>query len=271
MPYRLEVVHVFRSEHAELYRRFMERRAAYRGGTVYPAKTNEVRGENVLTQRLGQGEALLAHGTNPSSAMGILKSGFSLAAAGKSTGTMFGYGIYLAECMSKSDEYARDDNGGTFPGLMAILVCRALVGKPHVVQEAGDYISEAKATGCDCVVGDRESKVGTYKEFIFFDQRQVLPEYAVIYRRVYDPSKVPEEMRQGTKGTTGRNWQVKLQKGWADLPPDVSFDLTKAKDDGKPSMERPVGDVNYVFDFVTNKQRNAETGTERAVRAPMKR
>jgi hypothetical protein len=271
MPYRLEVVHVFRSEHAELYRRFMERRSAYRGGTLYPAKTNEVKGRNMLNDRLLPGEALLAHGTNPSSAMGILKSGFSLAAAGKSTGTMFGYGIYLAECMSKSDEYARDDNGGTFPGLMAILVCRALVGKPHVVQEAGDYIEQAKANGCDCVVGDRESKVGTYKEFIFFDQRQVQPEYAVIYRREYDPSKVPGHMKTETRGTTGRNWQVKLQKGWADLPPDVSFDLSKATDAGQTFRERQVGDVNYVFDFTSMKQRNAESGTERPIRPPMRR
>merc|ERR1712084_19656 len=34
MPYRLEVVHAFRSEHADLYRRFNHRRAAYTGGEV---------------------------------------------------------------------------------------------------------------------------------------------------------------------------------------------------------------------------------------------
>merc|ERR1719353_1512057 len=113
MPYRLEVVHVFRCEHAELFRQFMVRRSQYTDNTTpMRAKTREASGAaSVLNDRLGPGEALLAHGTNPSSAMGILKSGFSLAAAGKSTGTMFGYGIYLAECVSKSDEYARDDNG----------------------------------------------------------------------------------------------------------------------------------------------------------------
>merc|ERR1712146_465395 len=175
MPYRLEVVHMFRCEHAELYRNFAERRSFYSGGTPFRPKTREAAGvASLLNDRLGLGEALLAHGTNPSSAMGILKTGFSLAAAGKSTGTMFGYGIYLAECVSKSDEYARDDNGGTYPGLMAILMCRALVGNPYIVQDAGDYIAAAKEQGCDCVVGDRESKVGTYREFIFYDQRQVL-------------------------------------------------------------------------------------------------
>merc|ERR1711988_869623 len=108
----------------------------------------------ILNQRLMDGEALLCHGTNPSSAMAILKTGFALSAAGKSTGTMFGYGIYLAEAASKSDEYAREDNGGTYPGLMAMLMCRSLVGNPYVVQEAGDYIAEAKAQNLDCVVGD---------------------------------------------------------------------------------------------------------------------
>merc|ERR1719221_2219942 len=125
---------MFRSEHAELYRRFMERRKTYNGGTLLKAKTQEVGAH--LNNRLGDGEALLAHGTNPSSAMAILKSGFKLSAAGKSTGTMFGYGIYLAEAMSKSDEYARDDNGGTYPGLMALLLCRCLVGNPYIVHEA---------------------------------------------------------------------------------------------------------------------------------------
>mmetsp|Transcript_11590 Transcript_11590/g.18401 ORF Transcript_11590/g.18401 Transcript_11590/m.18401 type:complete len:204 (+) Transcript_11590:218-829(+) len=203
--------------------------------------------------------------------MGILKTGFSLSAAGKATGTMFGYGIYLAECVSKCDEYARDDNGGTYPQLMALLVCRCLVGKPYVTEEAGDHINAAKSQGCDCVIGDREKKVGTYREFIFFDQRQVLPEYAVIYKRVYDPSKVPEHMRQQAKGTTGRNWQMKTQKGWVDLAPDVSFELTKAKDEGQQKFNRVINDVTYEFDFEALQQTNVESGTQRQIRPPMKR
>merc|ERR1719444_609570 len=122
-----------------------------------------------LNSRLGDGEAYLAHGTNPSSAMAILKSGFALSAAGKSTGTMFGYGIYLAECSSKSDEYARDDSGGNYRGLRSMVICRSLVGKPYITVDPGDFIEQAKENGYDCVLGDRESKVGTYKEFVFFE------------------------------------------------------------------------------------------------------
>lgn len=272
MPYRLEVVHMFRCEHAELYRRFTERRAAFTGGTPARPKTLESAGAaDLLNKRLGPGEALLAHGTNPSSAMGILKTGFSLAAAGKSTGTMFGYGIYLAECVSKSDEYARDDNGGTYPGLMAMLFCRTLVGNPYVVQDAGDYIATAKGQGCDCVIGDRESKVGTYKEFIFFDQRQVLPEYAVIYKRQYNKERVPTFMRQNTKGTTGRNWQLKVGKGWTDLTADVSYALTKAEQSGKTRHSLVINDVLYDFDLEAKQQTNTQTGTMRPIRPPMRR
>jgi hypothetical protein len=271
MPYRLEIVHMFRSEHAELYRKFMERRKMWPRGTPSkekpPIKTKDK--GHILNRRLLDGEALLAHGTNPSSAMGILKTGFKLSAAGKSTGTMFGYGIYLAECMSKSDEYARDDNGGTYPSLMAILICRAFVGDPYTVHDAGDYIAEAKKQGKDCVCGDRESKVGTYREFIFFDERQVLPEYAVIYKRQYDPTKVPESMRQQTKGTTGKMWQLKLDKGWANCSADVSFNLSQALKDGKTSKVVNIADVNYLFDFNAMTQTNQQTGTTRAIRPPM--
>lgn len=269
MPYRLEVVHAFRSEHLEHYRAFMERRSAYKGGNSIQVKTREAGA--LVNSRLQDGEALLAHGTNPSSAMGILKNGFILNHAGKTTGTMFGYGIYVAECVSKSDEYAHDDNGGTYPGLRALLLCRCLVGNPYVVHEAGDYISAAKANGCDCVLGDRESKVGTYREFIFFDERQVLPEYAVIYRRQYNPDSVPKLMRQSTSGTTGKNWQVRLEGSWANLPPDVSHDLNQAERDGLTTLRRSIGNGEYQFDLSKKQQTNLNTGKARQIRPPMRR
>ncbi|CAE7229646.1 Pol, partial [Symbiodinium necroappetens] len=260
MPYRLEVVHAFRSENAELYLKFAERREEYKGG--WPLKAKSHGAGSMINERLLEGESYLAHGTNPSSAMAILKGGFKLDHAGSATGTMFGNGVYMAECVSKSDEYARDDNGGTFPGLMAMLICRSLVGDPYIVQDPGDAVTAAKAAGMDCVVG-------TYREFIFFDERQVYPEYAVIYRRQYEASKSsalvilivinaavsdgadeicgdgdsddetsrrhvdymirrgPAQkerlrargngwlMRKTTSGTTGRNWQVQLDKGAA--------------------------------------------------------
>jgi Poly(ADP-ribose) polymerase catalytic domain. len=210
---RCEVVHAFRSEHVELWRRYDQRRQEI----VSPVETLNVKtraGGAAVNERLGPTEAYLFHGTNPSSSMSILQSGFSLSHTGKSAGSMYGSGLYLAECSSKSDEYTRDDGGNAFPGLRAFLVCRCAVGRAHVVHKAGDHVLDAKATGYDCVLGDRESVVGTYREFIFSDERQVWPEFAVIYKRVYDQSKVPQEMQQRTSGTTGRNWQAGTPEKW---------------------------------------------------------
>lgn len=271
MPYRLEVVHAFRSEHAELFRRFNEVSGPYTKGEQVRAKTSDVPDCGLILNRLRPGEAYLAHATNPSSAMGILKTGFALNHAGKTTGTMFGYGIYLAECVSKSDEYARDDNGGTYPGLMAMLICRCLVGKPLVKTDAGDFVDQARAGGYNSLIGDRETKVGTYREFVFFDERQVYPEYTVIYRRQYEQEKVPELFRQGTRGTTGRNWQVQLDKGWANVPPDVSHRLNELEASGKKQIQISIADIPYVFDLAQMRQKNLQTGKERGIRPPMRR
>jgi len=269
MPHRLEVVHAFRSEHADLYRRFAERRSEYKHCPDCSVQVKTQYTGKFLNDRLDDGEALLFHGTNPSSAMGILKTGFVLDHAGKSTGTMLGYGVYLAECSSKSDEYARDDGGGTYPGLMALLVCRCLVGKPHVVHEAGDHVTHAKHAGCDCVLGDRESKVGTYREFVMFDERQVLPEYAVIYRRQYDKKKVPASLHQAVRGVTGKNWQVHLgETGWVNLTPDLTQQLNNARSNGLATIQR---DGIYKFDIAKMEQTNLHSGAVNKLRPPMRR
>jgi len=124
-------------------------------------------------------------------------------------------------------------------------------------------------------VGDRESKVNTYREFIFFDERQVYPEYTVIYKRVYDQKEVPSHLTHlvaPAKGTTGRNWQLKLEKGWANIPPDVSYALTQAEKDGKTSYSHKIGDpaILYEFDLVKMQQKNTQTGTMREIRRPMR-
>jgi len=268
MPFRLEVVEAFRSENLPLLQRFQERKAGYKAsGSSEKTKTQE--GAEALNSRLEDGEALLFHGTNPSSAMSILKTGFQLKHAGKSTGTMFGYGVYLAECSSKSDEYARDDGGGTFPGLRAILVCRCLVGNACVVHESGDYTEKVKSDGYDCVIGDREKKVGTFREFIFFDESQVVPEYVVIYKRQFNELKVPAQMRRKALGTTGRNWQVKLDKGWANVAPEANRKLIAAMNDGQTTVELEIGNFEYSFDMAALTQLNKSTGTSRPLRAPM--
>jgi len=254
MPYRLEVVQAFRSEHFLLHRRFEEHRAGREPDELFSVKTQEASAALVAAQQpdaqLQPGSSYFFHGTNPSSAMSILKTGFVLQHAGSATGTMFGAGVYMAECSSKSDEYGCDDGGNTFPGLMALLVCRCFVGVPLVVQQAGDHVSQAGEAGYDCVCGDRESAVGTYREFVFFDERQIYPEYAVIYRRQYNKNKVPAHMVRPSRGTTGRFWQIRRrERGWRNAPSEVSKELSRAAKAGETTVTVSHGTVQYTFDL----------------------
>jgi len=264
MPYRIEVVHAFRSEHAWLnHRLFQSRQAEIED---FGVKTGDV--DTLLKTRLVPGEAYLFHGTNPSSAMSILKTGFVLDHAGSATGTMYGAGVYMAECSSKSDEYGRDDGGNTYPSLHAMLVCKCFVGVPFVTDTAGDHVPTARRGGNHCICGDREAKVGTYREFVFFDEEKVYPEYAIIYRRQYDKSKVPEEMVQKTTGTTGRFWQMKAPD-WRNVPPELNKVLIQAMRDGQEEVQLTLNGTEYSFNLTEKKGTNLRTGNKVPLRAPM--
>jgi hypothetical protein len=277
MPYCLDLVAAFRNEHLGLYRRFIERR----GGLAYsevamdePFEVKTSAESTLITERLAPGDAYLFHGTNPSSAMSILKTGFVLDHAGSATGTMYGAGVYMAECSSKSDEYGRDDGGNTYPSLNALLLCRSYVGTPYVVDSAGDRCREALNMGCDCVCGDRESKAGTYREFVFFDEAQLYPEYVLIYKRQYESDKAPQSL-QGIKttGTTGRFWQMKLEKGrgigWKNVPPEVNKYLIKADKTCEDEVILDYHGTEYVFNLPETKATNSETGLVVPLRRPM--
>eukprot|EP00929_Paragymnodinium_shiwhaense_P031281 TRINITY_DN17559_c0_g3_i1.p1 TRINITY_DN17559_c0_g3~~TRINITY_DN17559_c0_g3_i1.p1 ORF type:complete len:1062 (+),score=303.83 TRINITY_DN17559_c0_g3_i1:104-3187(+) len=276
LPYRLEVVNAFRSENVPLTHRYRQRKAKYKKGeSNFKAKTLEAGG--VLNERLEKGEALLFHGTNPSSSTSVLKGGFLLDHAGKAAGTIFGYGIYMAECSSKSDEYAKEDNGGTYPGLMSLVVGRCLVGQCMQVQVTGDHCKTAKQKGFDCVLGDKESKVGTYREFIFFDEGSVLPEYSVIYKRVYLSRSVPESLRLPVViKSEGKFWEVKVGStntqadadGWACIQWSSTQKLNEAQKDGKDSVSFEIGGVLYDFNFTDMTRKNLKTGLFQELRNP---
>ena len=69
-------------------------------------------------------EAMLFHGTSSAAAEAITRQDFRLKLSGSNAGTLFGRGIYLAECVSKSDEYTEE-----VAGVRTILVCRATLGR----------------------------------------------------------------------------------------------------------------------------------------------
>ena len=87
--------------------------------------------------------------------------------------------------------YARDDVGGEYDGLYAMLVCRAVLGQPFVTEKPGNYADKVTSGDFDCVVGDREHAVGTFREFVFFREASIYPEFAVFYPVSYTHLTLP--------------------------------------------------------------------------------
>jgi hypothetical protein len=127
--------------------------------------------------------AWLFHGTSAGEA--IAKSDFRVDLSGTNAGTLYGRGVYLAESVSKSDEYTREDA----EGLRQILICRAALGNILYVDEAFPNTEELERKCMNeefhSVLGDREKARGTYREFIVYDEDQVYPEFVVWYKRSY--------------------------------------------------------------------------------------
>merc|ERR1712203_247498 len=69
-------------------------------------------------------EEFLFHGTNDEAAVGITRGDFLVNLAGSNAGTLYGKGVYLAESVSKSDEYTEENDKGE----RALLICRATLG-----------------------------------------------------------------------------------------------------------------------------------------------
>jgi len=193
VPRRLVVVAALRSETPALWDRFARRRQhleqelAGEKDLITPMTLPASLG---LTLRCihedrgnGSNEAYLLHGSNPTSAMSILGTSFNMELAGRNAGSMFGPGIYMAESSVKADEYARDDTSGSYAGLFAVLFCRTLVGRALQVTDPADYGPLVTAGDFHSVVGDREKAVGTFREFVFFHEESIYPEFAVFYRR----------------------------------------------------------------------------------------
>ncbi|CAE7459342.1 pme-5, partial [Symbiodinium natans] len=205
---RYKAVQCIRSEHPGLWDRFAERRRVVSESCKTPGALESFTTPKTtdacpgLAQRCTHvsvgnpaNQAYLLHGTNPTSAVAILNSSFTVNLAGKSAGTMFGPGVYLAESSTKADEYARDDVGGEYDGLYAVLVCRALLGRSYVTEQAGDFSDRVLSGEFEHVLGDREKAVGTFREFIFFHEASIYPEYAVFYRREKDGQILPPPPR----------------------------------------------------------------------------
>lgn len=138
----------------------------------------------------GSCQRWLFHGTSASGAIGITSSDFKISLAGSAAGTLYGRGIYLAECSSKSDEYTVEDEGAE--GLRSLLLCRACLGRTYYTDEDFPDVTRLErrcqtsgGEGYHSVLGDREKSRGTYREIIVYDDNQVYPAYICHYEREY--------------------------------------------------------------------------------------
>ena len=204
MPQRLIVEQVLRIEDSTMWKRYEAKRLELAQGQR-PVPVKHLPGSGMLktqptdadaeqwpgclnTVITELNEAFLFHGSNPGAALGIGEHGFDMDRVGSSVGTMFGAGAYFAEASSKSDEYGSQEPSGLFAGRYAFLLCRVLLGNIFHIKESDlPKIQAAMASGgYQSVLGDREIAVGTYREFVAFDQDQIYPEFVVIYRRSFE-------------------------------------------------------------------------------------
>lgn len=122
-------------------------------------------------------ELWLFHGTTDEAAESITDDDFRIKLAGSHRGTMFGPGVYLADSVTKSDEYTEEDSDG----LRTIILCRCVMGCALPQQEGGRRcIKNCQQGGYHSVRGDR-----AYTEFVVYDENQVYAEYLVWYRHLH--------------------------------------------------------------------------------------
>lgn len=198
MPTGIRVLKVWRVECSEKWRRYHAFAEAVSRRRDLPCTELDIRSLKqlpwVARRRMDWqiNETYLWHGSSPKAVQGIVNCGFDLGLSGSNVGAMFGQGVYFAECSSKADEYSRDDGGGYFGGCFALLLCRVILGEAQVLQKAEYQAHERVGENADfdSTVGDRESAVGTYREFVVPNQDQIYPEYAIVYERLYKTARL---------------------------------------------------------------------------------
>jgi len=204
VPKGLRVASVQRIENSELWQRYSNGHAAVTnkrshrctqlsnlsGGMVKTLTDGSLKEAGIAEQLDDRvNEVYLFHGTSPAGALGIAQGGFNLNYAGSAAGSMYGPGVYMAEMSSKSDEYAKDAEDGLYKGLCCLLLCRAVLGEMLTLTAGGEsvhpVVKAAMESGIyDSVLGDRQASVGTYREFVAYNDHQVYPEYLILYSRV---------------------------------------------------------------------------------------
>jgi hypothetical protein len=206
LPIGYRVKRAIRVEDSKMWQRYCEKRETMRAhnhGMPLPEFCPPVSSDTVARQhdgffhrldKAGLNEAYLWHGTSVRAALSIAHSDFNIDFSGTNRGTMYGDGVYLAESSTKADEYARDEPGGYYEGVFAMVLCRVCLGRFYYTQDRDQNAADmCRLGGYDSTLGDRLTKARTFREFVVYDADQVYPEYIVVYERVLssdDPAEV---------------------------------------------------------------------------------
>jgi len=196
LPLRLEVVKVEQIKNISTWLRYSCQRDQIRRSTgtrdqlAPPVSTEELACDELASvlDELDPSvhECWVYHGTTHAAITGIARRGFRMDLAGSRRGTLYGKGIYGAECSSKADEYSEE----TSDGRCVMLLCRAALGRILIdksVHPNGTALMQQCKSNHDSVCGDRRSAVGTYREFVFYDEALLYPAYIIEYRRIMEP------------------------------------------------------------------------------------
>jgi len=196
VPKGYNIVRVYRSENSKIWREYGVKRAqllndvAEAGFTMYDDVVSSVAWSahgGALADRLKPeiNEWYLFHGSTAENAEKICANDFRLQHAGKSTGTLYGHGVYMSESVTKADEYAKPNADGEY----TVILCRAVGGHvkytDHVEPDPEDLTRSCIEGPYDCIIGDRRKTRGTYREFVFYDSENVYAEYIIHYTRRY--------------------------------------------------------------------------------------
>lgn len=215
------LVSAYRNQNADLWQKYSLCRTAISEECAGPCKevVHKVRGVATSGWKLeadvdsSVNEWYLFHGSSASRCKNICSINFRLAMAGtgatwkdpgKDIGTpLYGYGIYLAERITKADEYSGilepeqaqttpvvqipEDAG---PEIFTALLCRIIGGRTNVVMtneiEVEKLREDVFQGPFNSVFGDRVTTLGKpYREVVIYDKDQCYPEFLLMYTRSF--------------------------------------------------------------------------------------
>lgn len=210
VPTGYELVRAERNRNDALWQTYSVTRAAIREecktttavehNLFQPMSSMDVKDTEPLDTEINEWRTF--HGTGLAGCKGICGSNFRLKMAGtgatwkkdgEKAGTpLYGWGVYLAESSTKSDEYAEEITAG-LPidiGCHAMLVCRVVGGLTRLVDtnefDPEDLRTEVFDGPYHSVFGDRVAKLGKpFREIVVYDNAQIFPEYILYYKRKF--------------------------------------------------------------------------------------